>query len=538
MDKKVKQAALLLFAASLLFLAFGTMWLPVTDPVESNYALTAKEMVTSGNWISPQIYGHFWYDKPIMVYWLTALSYTIFGFTDFASRFPAVLTGSLSAVTLFLYMARLTKDMKKSLWCSLFLVTSLEFWVISHAIITDQILFLFTIPTFLSAYIGLVENSKKHMCIAYGAAALACLTKGPVGLVLPGMLLFIWCLSMKSLTLLKRLFPWQGILVFLLIALPWYVAMYSIHGMDFINEFLGLHNIIRATSSEHPEDNHWYYYLVLLPVSLLPWAGFSIYRMIHNRKDGSPFYKFLMIWCWGTVLFYSIMQTKYVTYTYIAVIPCIILAADSIPDLYRGKKKEICLFLIPLALTIAALTAGTFYLKTVPTWLPFYVIAVITVIAAMYFTWKKNWHNLLVAGTLGLAGLYLSVIGLGLPTYLTTRSGVSLVPAFKNLKGEHLFFKSYSASYTYYSGEIAMRLVPTKEDEDSRNPLWNKKYAMPSAADQALKFQNHTIPVYLYVSRGDEKFFQEWPMHKAFGDPIPFPSGTVYKLVKTDELFS
>ena len=63
----------------------------ITDSVESNYALTAKEMVQSGDWLSPQIYGNYWYDKPVMFYWLTAIAYKVFGFNEFASRFfPAV----------------------------------------------------------------------------------------------------------------------------------------------------------------------------------------------------------------------------------------------------------------------------------------------------------------------------------------------------------------------------------------------------------------------------------------------------------------
>ena len=93
----MKRNYLVLFAAAaLLLLAFNAQ-LPISDPVESNYALTAKEMVESGNWLSPQIYGKYWFDKPIFFYWLTAISYTLFGFTDFASRLaPAVF--SLSAL--------------------------------------------------------------------------------------------------------------------------------------------------------------------------------------------------------------------------------------------------------------------------------------------------------------------------------------------------------------------------------------------------------------------------------------------------------
>ena len=78
----------LLFA--LLFLA-GNWLMAVTDSAESNYALTAKEMIQSGDWLSPRIYGHYWYDKPIFYYWELVLSFTLLGVNEWAARFPAAL---------------------------------------------------------------------------------------------------------------------------------------------------------------------------------------------------------------------------------------------------------------------------------------------------------------------------------------------------------------------------------------------------------------------------------------------------------------
>ena len=310
-----------IFALALMFFAWGSHLLPVTDPVESNYALTAKEMVLSGNWLSPQIYGHFWFDKPAMVYWLMSISYSLFGFTDFASRLPAAFCGAATITFLVWYIRRITKNNVISVWSGIMLATSLEFWIISHAIITDSMLMLFTVPTLLSAYIGLMENNRRHMVIAYFSSGLACLSKGPVGLVLPGMLLLIWCGLMRNKKLFLRLFPWQGILIFFITALPWYACMYTIHGDPFSREFLGLHNIVRATSSEHPGDNHFYYYFLLLPFSLLPWTGLFFYEIKKQWKEKTSFHLFLMIWCFGTLLFYTLMATKYVTYTYIALVP-------------------------------------------------------------------------------------------------------------------------------------------------------------------------------------------------------------------------
>ena len=109
-----------IFALALMFFAWGSHLLPVTDPVESNYALTAKEMVLSGNWLSPQIYGHFWFDKPAMVYWLMSISYSLFGFTDFASRLPAAFCGAATITLLVWYICRITKNNEVAVWSGIF----------------------------------------------------------------------------------------------------------------------------------------------------------------------------------------------------------------------------------------------------------------------------------------------------------------------------------------------------------------------------------------------------------------------------------
>ena len=523
------------FVISFVFFLWGSWLLPVTDPVESNYALTAKEMVLSGNWMSPQIYGTFWYDKPIMVYWLLSVSYSLFGFTDLAARLPAAFCGALSVTLLIWYIRRILSDNVIAVWSGTMLALSLEFWVISHAIITDSILLLFTIPTLLSAYIGIMEHSKKHLVIAYASAGLACLSKGPVGLVLPGLLLILWCLSMKSPKTILRLFPWQGILAFFVVTLPWYGGMYLIHGNDFINEFLGLHNVLRATSSEHPADNHWYYYLILLPASLLPWAFLSFYEMKIQWKEKPPFYRFLMVWCWGTLLFYTLMATKYVTYTYIAVVPAIILAAYSAPKIRMGEKVPAIWAGLGFFLLMAVITAATFYIKE-GNWWVFYVVLAYGFFAYI-LRWKANQYKRLTIITAVTASAFLCLMMEGLPRYLPTRSAMELDDALHASPGEHYFFQSYPAGYTYYTGETATRLVPTLPIKgENRNPLWDEKYAMPSLTDKDFmkNHENPKEPVFLYVAKGKQKYFDQWDLRHRFVPAKKLLSGTIYVFVNED----
>ncbi len=519
--------ALLLFFAAAFFLFYWGSWLlPITDPVESNYALTAKEMVEAGDWMSPRIYGVYWYDKPIMVYWLLCLSYSLFGAVDFAARLPAAFTGALSVVLLIWYGRRILKDNVQAVWAGAMLAVSLECWVISHAIITDSILLLFTIPTMLSAYIGITEGSTKHLVIAYAAAGLSCLTKGPVGLVLPGLLLVLWCLSMKSPKTILRLFPWQGLLAFFAIVLPWYGGMYLIHGSDFITEFLGLHNVLRATSSEHPADNHFYYYLLLLPAMILPWSFVSFYEMWKGWQEKSPFYLFLMVWCWGTIGFYTLMATKYVTYTYIAVIPAILFAARGALRIRMGEKIPSLLAGAGFFLLLIALCAGTFFVKE-GSWWAFY-LAVAYGVFSYAIRWNKNQYKRLTIITAVTASCFLCVMTEGLPRYLPLRSTVLSAEAFHETKGNHYFFRSYPASYSYYTGETAIRLLPNLADEEKRDAKWNEKYAMPCVTEAEFLTEEKG-PAYLYVSYQDRKRFSQWALKDHFQEIQTFDSGVIYQ---------
>lgn len=518
----------LLFFGFLILFLWGTQQMPVTDPVESNYALTAKEMVTSGDWISPQIYGEYWYDKPALFYWLLSASYSVFGFSNFASRLPAALCGAFSVVLLGWYVRRIVKDTAAAVWAAAFLGTSLEFWIISHAIITDNALFLFSLPTFFSAYIGITEKSWKHMTIAYGAAALACLTKGPVGLLLPGLILFLFVLTRRSFSAVLRLFAPTGILLFCLIALPWYYEMYALHGADFIDQFFGLHNMTRIVASEHPADDHFYYYLLVLPASLLPWTGLSFYSMIAKWKERTPLYTFLMLWCWVVVLFYTLVATKYVTYTYIAVAPGIVLAVLALKDLLSedGRAAQLSL-VIPVALTFIALCAGSYFIPG--NFLSFYVI-VMYCLFLLYSQWKKKqFRSMLLLTTASMAaGLSCIVYG-GLSAYIGTRSTEAMSSYFRELPGTHYVYKSYTPSFNFYTDETPVRIYA--EDDEKRDARWEDKHTMPTVQENEVSSAKG--PAYIYVPNGSAaKKFAASSLHAKCTEAETFPSGVVYKMEK------
>jgi 4-amino-4-deoxy-L-arabinose transferase-like glycosyltransferase len=99
----------------LVFYSAFNSYLPVTDPVESNYALTAKEMIMSNDLMSPRIYGHYWFDKPIMIYWFIALSYKLFGINEFAARFPSALFSAFSVSLIYWFAQKIYNNKKTAL---------------------------------------------------------------------------------------------------------------------------------------------------------------------------------------------------------------------------------------------------------------------------------------------------------------------------------------------------------------------------------------------------------------------------------------
>ena len=306
---------LLLFIVAAVLLFAGNGSLLVTDSVESNYALTAKEMVLSGDWLSPQIYGHYWYDKPIFFYWLTAAAYKMFGFTEFASRFFPALFGLAGAGLLAWGGSKLYNE-RSVFYSVLVLISSVEYFLISKSVITDAVLFFFFSATLLFFYLGYRDGRVMYWYLMYVAAGFSVLTKGPIGVLLPGLIITLFLLWQKDWRVLGRMELFTGTLLCAAVAVPWYAAMYSLHGSDFINTFFGTHNFLRATVSEHPRDDVFYYYTLVNLLALFPWSGFVPWAAYKWQQAGRPKLteqqRFLLLWTLVVFVFFQCMATKYI----------------------------------------------------------------------------------------------------------------------------------------------------------------------------------------------------------------------------------
>ena len=320
-----------------IMLFYGNHNLLITDNVESNYALTAKEMVMSGDWISPQIYGQYWFDKPILFYTVTAFAYLVFGCTEFASRFFPAIFG-LASVALIGWSGKKLYSEKVGFYSAIVLASSFEFFLISKMVITDSLLFFFFSLALISFLLGYEKNESKYYYGFYLGAALAVLTKGPIGILLPGLIITLFLLIKRDFKALRSMKIISGSMLFLIIALPWYSTMIVLHGKNFIDVFFGTHNFLRATVSEHPKDNVFYFYTVVAILALFPWVGFIpefIKKITANKLEilrMNSKILFLILWVSCVFVFFQLIATKYLSYTYPLVFPSALLLGKYFAD--------------------------------------------------------------------------------------------------------------------------------------------------------------------------------------------------------------
>ena len=513
---KNKLVFLAVFTGALVYSLLFNAGLPITDPVESNYALTAKEMVVGGDWLSPRIYGQYWFDKPIMIYWLIAFAYKFFGINEFAARFPSAIFSAASIAWMFWFADKVYASRRTAFYSALILATSLEFWILSRMIITDAVLFFFTSVSIAAFYLHLLNRKSLWYVVAYAAAALAVLTKGPVGIVMPVLIIFLYLVSGRRWQLFSSLQLIRGGLVFLAIAVPWYLAMYLTHGNDFVNTFLGLHNVLRATVSEHPQDNVFYYYLVLFPVSLLPWTGILFLAFLRGRKNCGAHYSYLIVWIVGFLGFYSIMATKYLTYVFPALFPAALLAGRCLQVMVQqGGRKQWLWLSVPTVFLLLLFALGPRFLPELDVGMGLYGGVAVTACLILWLQFRGNVRLLPESTALSLVAVSLLLLHSLLIPLAGSRSARDIVQRLPATGAAVVMYGDYATSAVFYSGYEIPELFLEDSKKDTRG-VWSGKYTMPTETiDDFTARTKDRQEVYILVKSEENRFLSE-PMADRF----------------------
>lgn len=305
------------------------------DIDEGNNAEAGREMYASGNWRIPTFNSQLRVDKPVLLYWLQIFAYQAVGVNEWGARLPSALAG-LVAVLLTYELGRLMFGAGAGLVAGVVLCGTVLFCAAAHFANPDALLAACTVLTFLCFWRGLVQEDRIHFVPTASAMALAVLAKGPVGLVLPMAVMFLFLMSSRRLHLLWDRRFCAGLLVFLVIALPWYIWVGVETKAIFLREFLFKHNLGRFTGAMENHGGPFYYYAVVLILGFSPWSVFLVPSFWYSRRDDGETpegsapscrtsvpqaaapqrasWRFLFCWVAVYFLFFSISHTKLPNY--------------------------------------------------------------------------------------------------------------------------------------------------------------------------------------------------------------------------------
>lgn len=357
----VRGAALLLaLTAALLLFKIGAV--PLIGPDEPRYARVAVEMHRAGEWVTPTLQGKPWLEKPPLYYWLAGLAFSVLGETETAARLPSVAACLLMVGTTALAGARLYGS-AAGLHAGFVLGLSLLPFAYGRAAAMDMLLAAtVTVATSLLALRALGIAGRLAVPAAFAAMAAATLAKGPLGALLPGLVVGAYVLAARRWALLREIASPGPIAVFLLLAAPWYVQIARAQGADFVDTFLLNHNLQRFTSTIHRHPGPPYYYVPVLLAGFYPWSGLVLPALAGLRPRASAPDLFVFTWLLAPFLFFSAAGSKLPGYILPCLPPLALLMGRAADRLVRGAPMPP--FAGPRAVAVVGLLLGALVATT------------------------------------------------------------------------------------------------------------------------------------------------------------------------------
>jgi 4-amino-4-deoxy-L-arabinose transferase-like glycosyltransferase len=310
-------ALLLALAAGLLLLRLGAV--PLLGPDEPRYARVAIEMQRAHEWVTPTLAGTPWLEKPPLYYWLAGLAYRVFGENETAARLPA-LAAAVSLVGLTAFVGARLLGTAAGLHAGFILSTSVLWFAYGRAASMDMLL-----SACVTAAIGLLALrlfgavGSWAVPAAGAAMGLATLAKGPLGLLLPGLVLVGFAAFTRDLRPLRLALHPLALVAFLAVAAPWYGAILADQGRHFVDVFLLNHNVARFTSTVHNHPGPFVYYLPVLLAGFFPWSAFLLPALAGTKPRRERLDLFLVLWLALPLAFFSLAGSKLPGY----VLPCL-----------------------------------------------------------------------------------------------------------------------------------------------------------------------------------------------------------------------
>lgn len=352
----------------LLFAVFVVVWfsnleyrkLVLTD--EGRYAEIPREMVASGDWLTPRLNGIKYFEKPPLQYWVTATAYGVFGEHHWTARLWPALSGLLGVLLVY-YGGRRLFGPAAGFFSALALGGSAGYIAVGHLNALDMGLTFFMTGALIAFLLGQrdgasAESRRRWVLCAWACAAFAVLSKGLIGIVLPAATLAIYVLLERDYGLLRRLHWGSGVTIFMAIAAPWFVLV-QLANPEFARFFFIHEHFERFLTTVHRRVEPWWFFFPILAVGMLPWVTLLPQALLRgwrsvDRHDSFKPQRFLVIWALCIFTFYSLSNSKLPSYI-LPIFPALALLVGL--WLAQAQARSLFWHLLVVLLLGVALTA-------------------------------------------------------------------------------------------------------------------------------------------------------------------------------------
>ena len=455
---------------------FRLGYLPMIGPDEPRYVEVAREMYDRGDWITPQLAGIHWFEKPALTYWLVATGFQVLGVSEESARIPIALFSTSGVFLLFWFGQRLFST--RFGYLSAMVLASSGIWIGFSRAATFDLPLAVSMEVALLAFFCWFREDKNWLwyvcCFGLGLGMLA---KGLVGIVLPGAIIGLFLLLTRTLTeFLKRpKLLLLGAGIFLLTTATWYLPMFVRHGHEFWQEFFVAHHFQRFLTNKFKHPQPFYFFTIVALLGCLPWSLFFLAEIgltIKRWRDllTQPERRLsLFLWLWVIVIvgFFSISTSKLTGYI-LPVFPALaLLIGERLERWWQHKSRtlwrwltlltSLLLFGVSLELSVRA--------EKVAYSGPLLVLVLATIIALSAFVsitylFLRDERPATLCLPFGIAASVVAATLTVMPGYALTESTAQIAGTAKEVakRGERLvFFINTDFSIDFYAPELPLR---------------------------------------------------------------------------------
>jgi hypothetical protein len=450
-----------IFLSVLFFIYLGSR--PLLVPDGGRYAEIAREMLVKHDYVTPYLNGILYFEKPVLYYWLEVAAIKIGGLNLWSLRSINALLGIIACLATY-GISRFLYNRTTALLASVILSLSCLYFAMIHIVNLDLAVSVW-ISLCLYAILLSVNSPKPHqqrllMGLAACFAALAVLTKGLIGVVLPSLIIGLWLTISQQWSLIKRMHILSAMLIFLLIAAPWHI-MIAIKHPEFLHFYFIEQHFLRYSTKMIGHNQPAWYYLPVLIASFCPWIVFLPQTWKALKFDNSEL--LLVIWALVVFVFFSFSHSKLIPYILPMLPPMAILTAHYLASLWTVSKCprsfKISIFILFIASLFIAYI-DVHYCQLYPTLDAhqanyFLTMAAISILLGMSITlfvaWRYQAKMAIICLSISWAIFY--IFTLGSIQWLDMRSIYTLATQIKPLlkpKDEIVSYKIYYQDLPFY----------------------------------------------------------------------------------------